>query len=84
MTPFYLVYLTFIGEESKAKEFKYSLTLSGKQREVTWEGFPESIRNCDMKKACNGLVIPQQSAFYILGGDADAIHFPVSGKIWNA
>ncbi|XP_076899726.1 putative E3 ubiquitin-protein ligase SINAT1 [Bidens hawaiensis] len=58
--PVYISFLLFMGEDTKAKSFSYSLEVEGYGRKLTWQGVPRSIRDSPQKilDSQDGLVIP--------------------------
>ncbi|XP_071697415.1 E3 ubiquitin-protein ligase SINAT2-like [Rutidosis leptorrhynchoides] len=59
--PCYIAFIRFMGEDTEAKRFSYSLEISGNGRRLTWEGVVRSIRdsNNEICDSLDGLVIPR-------------------------
>ncbi|KAI3772475.1 hypothetical protein L6452_03661 [Arctium lappa] len=85
MAPFYISFLRFMGEETEAKKFSYSLEIGGGGRKLTWQGVPRSIRD-GHRKVCDGLdglVIPRNLALLFSGGNCQELKLRVTGRIWK-
>ncbi|KAL0400596.1 UNVERIFIED_CONTAM: E3 ubiquitin-protein ligase SINAT3 [Sesamum latifolium] len=49
MAPVYMAFLRFMGDESEARNYSYSLEVGGNGRKLIWEGTPRSIRDSHRK-----------------------------------
>ncbi|XP_071697414.1 E3 ubiquitin-protein ligase SINAT2-like [Rutidosis leptorrhynchoides] len=81
--PCYIAFIRFMGEDTQAKRFSYSLEIGGNGRRLTWEGVPRSIRDnphevCD---SLDGLVIPQNLAKLFSDGNEQEFKVQVRGCI---
>ncbi|KVI12035.1 hypothetical protein Ccrd_009548, partial [Cynara cardunculus var. scolymus] len=85
MAPFYISFLCFMGEDTEAKKFSYSLEISGGGRKLTWQGVPRSIRDGHQKvrDGLDGLVIPRNLALLFSGGNGEELKLRVIGRIWK-
>ncbi|KAK1288328.1 E3 ubiquitin-protein ligase SINAT2 [Acorus calamus] len=83
--PVYMAFLRFMGEESEARRFGYSLEVGGNGRKQTWQGVPRSIRSHHrtVRDSHDGLIIPRSLALYFSGGDGNELKLRVTGKIWK-
>ncbi|KAK2989171.1 hypothetical protein RJ639_013315 [Escallonia herrerae] len=85
MTPVYISFLRFMGEDSEAKNFSYTLEVGGNGRKLTWQGVPRSIRDGHKKvrDSLDGLIIPRKLALFFSGGDRQELKLRVTGRIWK-
>lgn len=85
MAPVYMAFLRFMGEETEARKFSYSLEVGGNGRKLTWVGKPRSIRDGHRKvrDSHDGLVVPRSLALYFSGGDRQELKLRVAGRIWK-
>ncbi|PHU05782.1 E3 ubiquitin-protein ligase SINAT2 [Capsicum chinense] len=85
MTPVYMAFLRFMGEDNEAEVFNYSLEVGGFGRKLTWQGVPRSIRDSHRKvRDCqDGLIIPRSLAIFFSGGNGEELTLKVIGRIWK-
>lgn len=85
MAPVYISFLRYMGEDSEAKNFSYSLEVGGYGRKLTWQGVPRSIRDSHQKirDSQDGLVIPRKLALFFSGGNRKELKLRVIGRIWK-
>ncbi|KAL4558151.1 hypothetical protein LXL04_036348 [Taraxacum kok-saghyz] len=85
MAPVYISFLRFIGEDSEAKNFSYSLEVGGYGRKLTWQGVPRSIRDSHqvIRDSQDGLIIPRKLALFFSGGNRKELKLRVIGRIWK-
>ncbi|XP_008786897.2 E3 ubiquitin-protein ligase DIS1-like isoform X1 [Phoenix dactylifera] len=86
MAPVYTAFLRFMGDESEAKNYSYSLEVGGNGRKIIWQGVPRSIRDSHKKvrDSYDGLVVHRNMAlFFSGGGDSRELKLKVTGKIWK-
>ncbi|XP_072972265.1 E3 ubiquitin-protein ligase DIS1-like isoform X1 [Typha angustifolia] len=82
--PVYMAFVRFIGEESEARKFGYSLEVGGNGRKLTWHGVPRSIRahHGTVRDSHDGLIVQRSLALYFSGGDQE-LKLRVTGRIWR-
>lgn len=85
LAPVYMAFLRFMGEDSEARKYSYTLEVGGYGRKLTWQGVPRSIRDNHRKvrDSLDGLVIPRGMALYFSGGDGEELKLRVTGRIWK-
>ncbi|KAL6010042.1 hypothetical protein ACLOJK_000473 [Asimina triloba] len=85
VAPVYIAFLRFMGDDSEAKNYSYSLEVGGSARKMYWQGVPRSIRDSHRKvrDSYDGLVIQRNMALFLSGGDRKELKLRVTGKIWK-
>ncbi|MQL75693.1 hypothetical protein Taro_008054 [Colocasia esculenta] len=85
MSPVYMAFLRFMGEDSEAKNFSYSLEVGGNHRKLMWQGIPRSIRDGyrKVRDSYDGLVIHRNIALFFSGGNRQELKLRVTGRIWR-
>ncbi|URD83727.1 hypothetical protein MUK42_02171 [Musa troglodytarum] len=85
MAPVYMAFLRFLGEDSEARNFSYSLEVGGNGRKLIWQGVPRSIRDNHRKvrDSYDGLIIHRNMALFFSGGDRQELKLRVTGRIWK-
>lgn len=85
MTPVYIAFLRFMGDDAEAKNYSYSLEVGGSGRKMTWQGVPRSIRDSHRKvrDSYDGLIIQRNMALFFSGGDRKELKLRVTGRIWK-
>ncbi|KAH9731440.1 E3 ubiquitin-protein ligase SINAT3 [Citrus sinensis] len=85
MAPVYMAFLRFMGDETEARNYTYSLEVGGNGRKLTWEGTPRSIRDSHKKvrDSHDGLIIQRNMALFFSGGDRKELKLRVTGRIWK-
>lgn len=85
MSPVYMAFLRFMGEESEARGFCYSLEVGGNGRKLTWQGTPRSIRDGHKKvrDSFDGLIIHRNMALFFSSGTRQELKLRVTGRIWK-
>ncbi|KAJ8444704.1 hypothetical protein Cgig2_030378 [Carnegiea gigantea] len=85
MAPVYMAFLRFMGDETEARNYTYSLEVGGFGRKLTWEGKPRSIRDSHRKvrDSHDGLIIQRNVALFFSGGDRKELKLRVTGRIWR-
>ncbi|GAA0173051.1 ubiquitin-protein ligase [Lithospermum erythrorhizon] len=85
MSPVYMAFLRFMGDEHNAKKFCYSLEVGGYGRKLTWQGIPRSIRDSHkaVRDSLDGLIIQRNMALFLSGGDRKELKLKVGGRIWK-
>ncbi|KAG6787722.1 hypothetical protein POTOM_003766 [Populus tomentosa] len=85
MSPVYIAFLRFMGDDNEAKNHSYSLQVCGSGRKMTWQGVPRSIRDSHQKvrDSFDGLVIQRNMALLFSGGDRKELKLRVTGRIWK-
>lgn len=85
MAPVYMAFLRFMGEDSEARNFCYSLEVGGNGRKLTWQGIPRSIRDSHKKvrDSFDGLIIHRNMALFFSGGNRQELKLRVTGRIWK-
>nr|GFA01095.1 E3 ubiquitin-protein ligase SINAT2 [Tanacetum cinerariifolium] len=85
MTPCYIVFLRFMGEETESKKFRYSLEISKNGRKLTWQGVPRSIRESHHKvrDTQDGLLIPHNLLLLFLEESEQGLKLRLEGRIWR-
>ncbi|KAI8027348.1 E3 ubiquitin-protein ligase SINAT3 [Camellia lanceoleosa] len=85
MAPVYMAFLRFMGDETDARNYSYSLEVGGNGRKLIWEGTPRSIRDSHRKvrDSHDGLVIQRNMALFFSGGDRKELKLRVTGRIWK-
>ncbi|KAH9724048.1 RING-type E3 ubiquitin transferase [Citrus sinensis] len=83
--PVYMAFLRFMGDETEARSYSYSLEVGGNGRKLSWEGTPRSIRDCHRKvrDSHDGLIIQRNMALFFSGGDRKELKLRVTGRIWK-
>lgn len=84
-SPVYMAFLRFMGDETDAKKFSYSLEVGGSGRRLMWQGIPRSIRDGHKKirDSQDGLIIHRNLALFFSGGDRQELKLRVAGRIWR-
>ncbi|KAF6138741.1 hypothetical protein GIB67_040873 [Kingdonia uniflora] len=85
ISPVYMAFLRFMGDDNEAKNFSYSLEVGGNGRKLTWQGVPRSIRDSHKKvrDSYDGLVIHRNIALFFSGGNRQELKLRVTGRIWR-
>lgn len=85
MAPVYMAFLRFMGDESDARNFSYSLEVGGNGRKLIWEGNPRSIRDNHKKvrDSHDGLIIQRNMALFFSGGERKELKLRITGRIWK-
>jgi len=85
MAPVYMAFLRFMGEESEAQGFGYSLEVGGGGRKLTWQGTPRSIRDSHRKvrDSHDVFIIQRNMALFFSGGDRKELKLKITGRIWK-
>ncbi|MQL80826.1 hypothetical protein Taro_013280 [Colocasia esculenta] len=85
MAPVYIAFLRFMGSESEARNYSYSLEVGAHGRKLMWEGTPRSIRDSHRKvrDSHDGLIIQRNMALFFSGSDKKELKLRVTGKIWK-
>ncbi|KAE8719711.1 E3 ubiquitin-protein ligase SINAT4 [Hibiscus syriacus] len=85
MAPAYMAFLRFMGDETEAGNYSYSLEVGGNGRKLIWEGTPRSIRDSHRKvrDSHDGLIIQRNMALYFSGGDRKELKLRVTGRVWK-
>ncbi|XP_038989735.1 E3 ubiquitin-protein ligase SINAT2-like isoform X1 [Phoenix dactylifera] len=85
LAPVYMAFLRFMGEDSEAKNFSYSLEVGGNGRKLIWQGVPRSIRDCHRKvrDSYDGLIVHRNMALFFSGGNRQELKLRVTGRIWK-
>ncbi|KAK2658728.1 hypothetical protein Ddye_005261 [Dipteronia dyeriana] len=83
--PVYMAFLRFMGDETEARNYSYSLEVGANGRKLIWEGTPRSIRDCHKKvrDSHDGLIIQRNMALFFSGGDRKELKLRVTGRIWK-
>ncbi|XP_072980150.1 E3 ubiquitin-protein ligase SINAT2-like [Typha angustifolia] len=83
--PVYMAFLRFMGEDTEAKNFSYSLEVGGNGRKLAWQGVPRSIRDSHRKvrDSYDGLIICRNMALFFSGGNRQELKLRVTGRIWK-
>ncbi|GFP91664.1 E3 ubiquitin-protein ligase sinat2 [Phtheirospermum japonicum] len=84
-TPVYMAFLRFMGEDTEAKKFSYTLEVGSFGRKLAWQGVPRSIRDGHKKvrDSQDGLIIPRNLALFFSPGDGQELKLRVTGRIWK-
>lgn len=85
MAPVYMAFLRFMGEDSEARKYSYTLEVGACGRKLMWQGVPRSIRDSHKKvrDSQDGLIIPRGLALFFSGGDGQELKLRVTGRIWK-
>ncbi|XP_020571171.1 E3 ubiquitin-protein ligase SINAT5-like [Phalaenopsis equestris] len=85
MAPVYIAFLRFMGDDSDAKNYNYSLEVGASGRKMIWQGVPRSIRDSHKKvrDSYDGLIIQRNMALFFSGGDRKELKLRVTGRIWK-
>ncbi|KAK3155924.1 hypothetical protein QOZ80_2AG0100460 [Eleusine coracana subsp. coracana] len=85
MAPVYVAFLRFMGEESEAQGFGYSLEVGGEGRKLMWQGTPRSIRDSHrtVRDSYDGLIIHRKMALFFSGGNRQELKLRITGRIWK-
>lgn len=83
MAPVYIAFLRFMGDDSEAKNYSYTLEVGANGRKMVWQGVPRSIRDSHRKvrDSYDGLVIQRNIALFFSGGDRKELKLRVTGRI---
>ena len=83
--PVYMAFLRFIGDDSEAKNYSYSLEVGANGRKMMWQGVPRSIRDSHRKvrDSHDGLIIQRSMALFFSGGERKELKLRVTGRIWK-
>lgn len=84
----YMAYLTFLGDDSDAKFYRYRLEVTNGAKKMIWVGIPKSIREVGqgmIRGEGIGLIIHGKVAklFSVATGDGDNDELVVNGRIWK-
>lgn len=84
-SPVYIAFLRFMGDDTEAKNYGYSLEVGGNGRKMIWQGVPRSIRDSHgkVRDSYDGLVIQRSIALFFSGGDRKELKLRVTGRIWK-
>lgn len=84
IAPVYMAFLRFMGEDSEAKNFLYSLEVGVGKRKLIWQGVPTSIRDDHrmVRDSYDGLIIHRNVALFFSGG-REELKLRVTGRIWR-
>lgn len=85
MAPVYMAFLRFMGDETDARNYSYSLEVGGNGRKLIWEGNPRSIRDNHKKvrDSHDGLIIQRNMALFFSGGERKELKLRITGRIWK-
>jgi E3 ubiquitin-protein ligase SIAH1 len=85
MAPVYIAFLRFMGHDTEAKNYSYSLEVGGTGHKMIWQGVPRSIRDSHQKvrDSYDGLIIQRNMALFFSGGDRKELKLRVTGRIWK-
>ena len=85
MAPISMTFLRFMGNETNARKYSYSLEVGGYGRKMTWEETPWSIHDSHRKvrDSHDGLVIPCKLALFFSGEDRKELKLRITGRIWK-
>ncbi|THG10074.1 hypothetical protein TEA_028145 [Camellia sinensis var. sinensis] len=85
MAPVYMAFLRFMGDETEARIYSYSLEVGANGRKLIWEGTPRSVRDSHRKvrDSHDGLIIQRNMALFFSGGDRKELKLRVTGRIWK-
>ncbi|KAF8042857.1 hypothetical protein BT93_A1245 [Corymbia citriodora subsp. variegata] len=85
MAPVYMAFLRFMGDETEARNYSYSLEVGANGWKLIWEGTPRSIRDSHRKvrDSHDGLIIQRNMALFFSGGDRKELKLRVTGGIWK-
>ena len=85
MAPVYMAFLRFMGDETEARKFSYSIEVGGNGRKLIWQGVPRSIRDSHRKvrDSQDGLIIQRKLALFFSGSDRQQLKLKVAGRIWK-
>ncbi|CAD6203660.1 unnamed protein product [Miscanthus lutarioriparius] len=85
MSRVYITFLRFMGDDTEAKNYSYSLEVGGTGRKMIWQGVPRSIRDSHRKvrDSYDGLIIQRNMALFFSGGDRKELKLRVTGRIWK-
>ncbi|KAF8393764.1 hypothetical protein HHK36_019962 [Tetracentron sinense] len=83
--PVYMAFFQFMGDETDARNFSYSLEVGANGRKLIWEGTPRIIRDSHrmVRDSHNGLVIQWNMALFFSGGVRKELKLSVTGRIWK-
>ncbi|KAH6812546.1 hypothetical protein C2S51_026308 [Perilla frutescens var. frutescens] len=83
--PAYMAFVRFMGEDSDARKFNYTLEVGAFGRKLAWQGVPRSIRDSHRKvrDSQDGLIIPRSLALYFSAGSGKELKLRVTGRIWK-
>ncbi|KAJ3692548.1 hypothetical protein LUZ60_011643 [Juncus effusus] len=84
-SPVYMAFLRFMGEESEASNYKYTLEVGGNNRRMVWQGIPRSIRDSHRKvrDSYDGLIIQRDVALSVSAGNGQELKLRITGRIWK-
>jgi E3 ubiquitin-protein ligase SIAH1 len=85
MAPVYIAFLRFMGDDTEAKNYSYSLEVGGGGRKMIVQGVPRSIRDSHRKvrDSYDGLIIQRNMALFFSGGERKELKLRVTGRIWK-
>ncbi|KAL1822281.1 hypothetical protein ACET3Z_009059 [Daucus carota] len=85
LSPVYIAFLRFMGEEADAPNYSYSLEVGENEMKIKWEGTPRSIRDSHQKvrDSHDGLIIQRNMALFLSGGERKELKLKVTGRIWK-
>ncbi|XP_031474937.1 E3 ubiquitin-protein ligase DIS1-like isoform X1 [Nymphaea colorata] len=85
MAPVYIAFLRFMGDDTEAKNYSYSLEVGANRGKMVWQGVPRSIRDSHRKvrDTYDGLIIQRRMALFFSGGDRKELKLRVTGRIWK-
>jgi E3 ubiquitin-protein ligase SIAH1 len=80
-----MAFLRFMGEESEANNFRYTLEVGGNDSKMVWQGIPRSIRDNHRKvrDSYDGLIIYRNVALSFSNGTSKELKLRVTGRIWK-
>lgn len=83
--PAYMAFVRFMGEDSDARKFNYTLEVGAFGRKLSWQGIPRTIRDSHRKvrDSQDGLIIPRSLALYFSAGSGEELKLRVTGRIWK-
>ncbi|KAJ3692274.1 hypothetical protein LUZ60_012624 [Juncus effusus] len=83
--PVYMAFVRFMGDETEARNYNYSLEVGASGRRMIWEGTPRSIRDSHKKvrDSHDGLIIQRNLALFFSGGERKELKLRVTGRIWK-
>ncbi|PPR88290.1 hypothetical protein GOBAR_AA32395 [Gossypium barbadense] len=83
MAPVYMAFIRFMGDETEARNYSYSVEVGANGRKLIWESAPRSIRDNHRKvrDSHDGLIIQRNMALFFSGGDRKELKLRVTGRI---
>ncbi|XP_057518557.1 E3 ubiquitin-protein ligase SINAT5-like [Amaranthus tricolor] len=85
MAPISMAFLRFMGDETDARKYSYSLEVGGYGRKMTWEETSRSIHDSHKKvrDSHDGLVMPRILALFFSGEDRKELKLRITRRIWK-